>query len=72
MIDRDINSRWERGEPHHPEAERLARTIGKLDDEYAGCFDLSFGGDGDNGETLCYLLSIYFECIDAGEVVFDD
>ena len=61
-IETDINRRWESGTPHHPEAESLAKAIAVLDWEHGGdrfCF--KFGGDGDNGEHLTYLLDIYFE-----------
>jgi len=54
--------RWEDGDPHHPAAEWLALQIGDHDLLYnndANCY--KFGGDGDNGEELCYLLSMIFE-----------
>ena len=61
-IETDIDRRWEEGTPHHPKAEELARIIGKLDFLYANdSLCLKFGGDGDNGEMLTYILDIYFE-----------
>ncbi len=60
-----INERWEQGVPHDPRAEALARAIAQIDFEENGdrfCF--KFGGDGDNGEELAYLLDIYFEELD--------
>lgn len=67
-VETDINKRWEEGIPHHPEAEKLAIEIGKLDLEFGeDYFCLKYGGDGDNGEHLSYLLSIYFERKDVGE-----
>jgi hypothetical protein len=61
-VETDINKRWEEGMDHHPKAEELARAIGDLDLKYGGdYFCFKFGGDGDNGEHLTYLLDIYFE-----------
>ncbi|RTK97798.1 MAG: hypothetical protein EKK64_00925 [Neisseriaceae bacterium] len=58
----DLGKRWEDGVPHHPLANKLARMIGEIDfkhnSDYLG---LSFGGDGDNGESLCFILSEIFE-----------
>lgn len=51
--------RWENDVPHHPEAERLLRGAAKLDTELE--LDLRFGGDGDFGEALLYLLSEFME-----------
>jgi len=61
-IETDIGKRWEDGVDHHPKAEELARIIGDLDYLFADdSFCFKFGGDGDNGETLTYLLDIFFE-----------
>lgn len=60
-VERDINKRWEDGTPHHIESEKIKKFISKNFDEF------DFGGDGDNGETLLYILDVYFECKDAGE-----
>jgi hypothetical protein len=61
-IETDIGKRWEEGIPHHPKAEELSRIIGELDFLYADdSFCFKFGGDGDNSETLTYLLDIFFE-----------
>lgn len=58
----NITERWENGVEHHPEAIKIARAIGELDFKYGNdALSLNFGGDGDNGEHLTYLLSIYFE-----------
>lgn len=63
-VERDINKRWEQGIPHHPEAEKIAEAIAEIDFKNGGdFFCFKFGGDGDNGEHLCYLLSIYFELL---------
>ena len=70
MVEKDINKRWEEGISHHTEAEKIARVIGDIDLKYGGdSFCLKFGGDGDNGEHLAYLLSIYFECLDKEEEI---
>ncbi len=61
-VELDIGKRWEDGIPHHPESEKLANAIAKIDENHGGdYFDFQFGGDGDNGEHLMYLLDIYFE-----------
>jgi hypothetical protein len=65
-IEYDINQRWASGTPHHPKSEALLRRIDQLDWELLdGHFDFKIGGDGDNGETLMYLMDIYFEECDA-------
>lgn len=59
---KSVTERWEEGIPHHPKSEEMARALAKLDYEQGGdrlC--LKFGGDGDNGEHLMYLLDVYFE-----------
>jgi hypothetical protein len=58
----NINERWEKGIPHHPESVKLYKFIEKLDYEECGdSFGFESGGDGDNGETLMYLMDEYFE-----------
>jgi len=65
-IETNINTRWEMGIEHNGKAEELAGIIGDLDWLFTGdYFCFKFGGDGDNGETLTYLLDIYFDMIDA-------
>lgn len=57
-----IGERWEKGIPHDPRSEEIARGIAQIDfEECDDSFDFKFGGDGDNGETLMYLLDVYFE-----------
>lgn len=57
-----ITERWEKGISHDPRSEELARAIGAIDMEHGSdYFCFKFGGDGDNGEHLMYLLDIYFE-----------
>jgi hypothetical protein len=53
--------RWEDGIDHHPKALELMAHMQKVDLEEGLPFDLSTGGDGDNGETLLYLMDSYFE-----------
>lgn len=53
--------RWEDGIPHHPKSLELMRHMQKVDQEEGCPFDLSTGGDGDNGETLMYLMDSFFE-----------
>lgn len=65
-IEVDINARWEQGISHHEKANEIAKAVFELDwlinDDY---FCWKYGGDGDNGEALLYLLSVYFEMKDA-------
>lgn len=64
----DCNQRWEQGIPHHPEAKRMFELLKDSDwafgDDY---FCWKYGGDGDNGETLMYSLSVLLELKDARE-----
>lgn len=62
-VEYDVNKRWENGTPqHHPKSVVLMKRVGDLDWELLqGHFDFKTGGDGDNGETLMYLLDIFFE-----------
>ncbi len=49
--------KWSLGEDVRDEAYKLARLIGDMDfQHFSDCFWLKFGGDGDNGETLAYLI----------------
>lgn len=58
---KSIEERWEKGIPHHPAAIWLAKKINEVSEKYQGDIYLRFGGDGDNGEELCYHLSVIFE-----------
>jgi hypothetical protein len=61
-IETDITKRWENGIEHHPKSVQLAKEIATIDWLYGNdslCF--KFGGDGDNGEHLIYLLDILFD-----------
>ena len=69
-VETDINKRWEEGTDHHPESDKIVRSIKYLDEKYGNdYFDLNIGGDGDNGEHLMYLLDIYFESKELGKIV---
>lgn len=57
--------RWEDGDEHDPRSVVLGKKLRNIDEKYCeGSLDLSFGGDGDNGENLLYVLDIYFELED--------
>lgn len=59
-IMRTIDERWqESGYEHDSRSIELAYSIRDLDTEDQ--MDLKFGGDGDNGEILLYLLDMHFE-----------
>ena len=60
-----INDRWEQGIDHDPRSHALYTAIAKIDfEECDDSFQFSSGGDGDNGETLMYLLDLYYEDLD--------
>lgn len=62
MSELDPGKRWEQGVPHDSRSKELIRALSELDWEFLnGHFDIKVGGDGDNGESLMYLLDIYFE-----------
>lgn len=60
-----ITERWEKGVPHDKRSVELYDSISKIDYEECGdSFCFKSGGDGDNGETLMYLLDVHFERLD--------
>jgi len=64
-IERDINKRWEQGLDHHPKSFELYTFLSEVDMSYGGdYFCWKCGGDGDNGETLMYMLDVHFELLD--------
>jgi len=63
----DVEKRWEDGVPHHPEAETIFDLIQVSDYVFGGdYFCWKVGGDGDNGETLMFALSVLLEMRDKG------
>lgn len=61
-----VSERWERGVPHDPRSTEIAKAVADIDfTQNDDCFGFKFGGDGDNGEMLLYLLDVYFERKDA-------
>jgi len=62
MIDTDIGKRWANEIPHHPKSVQLMAEIQYVDFKYnTDYFRWKIGGDGDNGETLMYVLDLIFE-----------
>jgi hypothetical protein len=60
--------RWEQGIDHDSRSVEIADSIAKIDyEEGADYFGWKFGGDGDNGEELLYLLDCHFARKDAEE-----
>jgi len=56
-----ITERWEQGIPHDPRSTNIFKAIEKIDfEECNDSMGFKSGGDGDNGETLMFLLDIYF------------
>lgn len=65
-IDLDINNRWESGTEHHKKSLEIMKQLQSLDLYFnSDYFCWKSGGDGDNGESLMYLLDIIFEAQDA-------
>lgn len=61
----DLN-RWEDGIEHHPMSERIVRFVKEHDfNDYGDYFCWKVGGDGDNGESLMYMMDAFFEMMDA-------
>jgi hypothetical protein len=48
--------RWSEGMDHHPMSERSIRFIAA-----EGTMDISVGGDGDDGETMMFVLDAFWE-----------
>jgi hypothetical protein len=60
-----INERWEQRIEHDERSVAIYKGIAKIDfEECSDSFGFKSGGDGDNGETLMYLLDVYFEDLD--------
>lgn len=54
--------RWENGIEHHPLSVKLMEWMMDIDiNAYGDSLCLKIGGDGDNGETLMYLMDGFFE-----------
>lgn len=63
-IDASVD-RWSAGTPHHPKSESLVSELSDLDwIFFNGYFDWEIGGDGDNGETLMFMLDVLFDLHD--------
>lgn len=60
-IETNIEKRWERGMDHHPKSIEFAKHVHAVEMMSKNDFYLDFGGDGDNGETVLFLLDIFFE-----------
>jgi hypothetical protein len=62
-----IGKRWEEGIDHDPRSIEMVEFMSMLDwEECDGSLDIQMGGDGDNGESMMYLLDVYFELKDRG------
>jgi hypothetical protein len=51
--------RWEQNIPHHSNSVRVKKLIDKIQEKED--HGIKFGGDGDLGETILYILDEYFE-----------
>lgn len=66
-IEADIGVRWEEGMDHHPDSIAAIEAMALVDWKLCGlALDISTGGDGDNGETMMYMLDIFYEARDKG------
>jgi len=55
------NQRWEDGDDHDPRSEALYKFIADTDFKHCNdSFYFKSGGDGDNGETLMFILDCWF------------
>lgn len=55
------SQRWEDGDDHDPRSEALYKFIADTDFKHCGdSFCFKSGGDGDNGETLMFILDCWF------------
>ncbi len=61
----EVDALYLDGIPHDIRSEKLAHAIADIDWENEGALDLRFGGDGDLGEHLLYVLDIHFARQDA-------
>jgi len=55
------NDRWEKDIEHHPMSEKLMEWMMDVDFNTGDSLCLKTGGDGDNGETLMFLMDGFFE-----------
>ena len=63
-----IGERWERGIDHDPRSKELLKFMSGYDLKFCDLsLDLKYGGDGDIGETLIYLMDEFFAAKDAEE-----
>jgi len=61
-VEEDISKRWEQGMSHHARSREVYDMLVEADNRYGGdYFCWKSGGDGDNGETLMFMLDVYFE-----------
>jgi hypothetical protein len=61
-INTDIGKRWEDGIEHNQKSLDLMEKIATIDFLYCDDhFCWKYGGDGDNGESLMFLLDIIFD-----------
>ena len=55
------HQRWEEGDDHDPRSEEIYKFIADVDFKHCGdSFCFKSGGDGDNGETLMFILDCWF------------
>jgi hypothetical protein len=73
LIDKCNNAkRWEEGIPHHPNSIGLYKLIDYTAfKHFSDAFCFKSGGDGDNGETLMYILDTIFEAQDKANLLPD-
>jgi len=66
MSNPTVSERWKEGIDHDPRSIELYNAIAGIDwNQCNDSFCWKSGGDGDNGETLMYILDVYFAEKDA-------
>lgn len=69
----DVNERWEQGIDHDPRSKELLKFMSEYDAKFCNlALDLSYGGDGDIGESLMYLMDEFFAAKDEEGGASDD
>jgi hypothetical protein len=73
QMTKTVNQRWEDGDDHDKRSEELYDFIEKKDHkECHDSFCFQSGGDGDNGETLMFILDDWFELQDKAKKVQEE
>ena len=65
LVETDPEVRFEKEIDHHPKSREIINAMIYIDKHFNNLeFDIRVGGDGDYGESLMYLLDVYFDALD--------